>query len=212
MSKLILYSGGLDSTALLYRHAPEIRLAVSFDYGSKHNAREVECARINTQRAGIEHLVVSLDFIEHHFESHLLKTGDAIPHGHYTDPVMKQTVVPFRNGILLAIACGLAESRGLSAVLIANHAGDHPIYPDCRDEFIRAMGDAMRTGTYAGIRLEAPFVDLTKRAIALHAREIGVDFSLTWSCYEGGEVHCGRCGTCIERREALDGFDPTVYN
>lgn len=212
MSKLILYSGGLDSTALLYRHAPEIRLAVSFDYGSKHNARELECARINTQRAGIEHLVVPLDFIEHHFESHLLKTGDAIPHGHYTDPVMKQTVVPFRNGILLAIACGLAESRGLSAVLIANHAGDHPIYPDCREEFIRAMGDAMRTGTYAGIRLEAPFVDLTKRVIALHAREIGVDFSLTWSCYEGGEVHCGRCGTCIERREALDGFDPTVYN
>lgn len=211
MSKLIVYSGGMDSTVLLYRYAGDITLAVSFDYGSKHNEREIEYARLNTEKLNIEHLVMPIDFVGKYFSSHLLKTGGDIPEGHYTDPVMKQTVVPFRNGIMLSIACGLAESRKLKSVLIANHTGDHPIYPDCRGDFIKAMGEAMRYGTYINVQLESPFLSMTKRDIALLGKEAGVDFSLTWSCYKGGERHCGRCGTCIERKEALDGFDPTIY-
>jgi len=211
MSKLIVYSGGMDSTVLLYRYAGDITLAVSFDYDSKHNEREIEYARLNTEKLNIEHLVIPLDFMGKYFSSHLLKTGGDVPEGHYTDPVMKQTVVPFRNGIMLSIACGLAESRKLNSVLIANHTGDHPIYPDCRSDFIKAMGEAMRYGTYVNVRLESPFLSMTKRDIALVGKEAGVDFSLTWSCYKGGESHCGRCGTCIERKEALEGFDPTIY-
>ncbi len=211
MSKLIIYSGGMDSTVLLYRHAEEISLAVSFDYGSKHNEREIEHARLNTEKLSIEHLVIPLDFMGKYFSSHLLKTGGEVPEGHYSDPVMKQTVVPFRNGIMLSVSCGLAESRKLDSVLVANHTGDHPIYPDCREEFIKSMGEAMYHGTYVNVQLESPFLSKNKRDIALLGKEIGVDFSLTWSCYKGGEKHCGQCGTCIERKEALEGFDPTIY-
>jgi 7-cyano-7-deazaguanine synthase len=211
MKKLLVYSGGLDSTVLLYARAGEIDLAVSFDYGSKHNSREIEFARWNTERLKIRHLCIPLGFIGEHFQSSLLVSGGDVPDGHYADPVMKKTVVSFRNGIMLSVACGLAESNDLEAVLIANHTGDHPIYPDCRGDFIQAMGDAMRFGTYAQIRLESPFIDMTKREIALLGKEHGVDYSRTWSCYKGGDIHCGTCGTCIERKEALAGFDPTEY-
>lgn len=211
MSRLIVYSGGLDSTVLLYKYRKDISLAVTFDYGSKHNEREYEYAQMNTGRFGIAHIRVPLEFIGEHFKSDLLQTGGDIPEGHYNDPTMKRTVVPFRNGIMLSIACGLAESRGLKSVLIANHTGDHPVYPDCRAEFISAMKDAMHSGTYAHIELQSPFLEMTKRGIALIGKELGVDFTLTWSCYKGGTIHCGRCGTCVERKEALDGFDPTEY-
>jgi 7-cyano-7-deazaguanine synthase len=127
---------------------------------------------------------------------------------------MRQTVVPFRNGIFLAIACGFAESRGAEGVVIAAHAGDHAIYPDCREPFMEAMGRAMQLGTYAGIELLRPFIDLRKEDIVARGIALGIDFSHTWSCYKGGEVHCGLCGTCVERREAFDKAgvaDPTIY-
>jgi 7-cyano-7-deazaguanine synthase len=149
-----------------------------------------------------------------YFQSSLLSGAEAIPEGHYTSENMKSTVVPFRNGIMMAVACGLAESRGLKKVMLANHAGDHAIYPDCRQGFINAMSEAMRQGTYDGIEIFAPYTNITKGDIARHGTQAGVDFALTYSCYKGGEKHCGRCGTCVERREAfqLAGIaDPTVY-
>ena len=127
---------------------------------------------------------------------------------------MKQTVVPFRNAIMLSIATGVAESSGASGLVIAAHSGDHAIYPDCREAFMRAMGEAMRQGTYAGVELLRPFIALNKAQIAAEGARLGVDFARTWSCYKGGEIHCGRCGTCVERREAFQvaGLpDPTVY-
>jgi 7-cyano-7-deazaguanine synthase len=127
---------------------------------------------------------------------------------------MKQTVVPFRNGILLAIAGGFAESCGATAVVIAAHAGDHAIYPDCREDFMQSMASALRRGTYAGVELSRPFIHLTKAQIARRGGELGIDYAQTWSCYVGAETQCGECGTCVERREAfqLAGLtDPTVY-
>jgi 7-cyano-7-deazaguanine synthase len=112
---------------------------------------------------------------------------------------------------MLSIAAGIADSNDCSSVLIANHAGDHAIYPDCRVPFISAMKDAMLMGTYSQVKLEAPFTFMTKRDIGLLGMSIGVDFSRTWSCYKGGDIHCGKCGTCTERKEALEGFDPTEY-
>jgi 7-cyano-7-deazaguanine synthase len=127
---------------------------------------------------------------------------------------MKQTVVPFRNGIMLSIAAGVAESVEATGVVIAAHSGDHAIYPDCREPFMQAMGDAIRLGTYAGVRVLRPFIAMSKGEIAARGAALGVDFAQTWSCYKGGEIHCGRCGTCVERREAFQVaglHDPTQY-
>jgi 7-cyano-7-deazaguanine synthase len=148
------------------------------------------------------------------FASDLLSGGGEIPDGHYEEASMKSTVVPFRNGIMLSIAAGFAESRGAEAVVIAAHSGDHAIYPDCRESFLEPMACAIREGTYARIELLRPFVAMDKAAIARQGAELGVDFSRTWSCYKGGEIHCGTCGTCVERREAFElaGLpDPTAY-
>ena len=127
---------------------------------------------------------------------------------------MKQTVVPFRNGIMLAIAAGIAENEGAGRLVIAAHAGDHTIYPDCRESFMQGMAQAVHEGTYAQVRIERPFIHMDKASIAARGNELGVDFRQTWSCYKGGLIHCGSCGTCIERREAflLAGLtDPTEY-
>jgi 7-cyano-7-deazaguanine synthase len=143
-----------------------------------------------------------------------LKSGGKIPEGHYEAENMKQTVVPFRNAIMLSIACGFGESVGAEGLVIAAHGGDHAIYPDCREDFMRAMGNAMRLGTYAGVQLLRPFIALTKGQIAAEGARLGVDFGRTWSCYKGGLVHCGKCGTCVERREAFAAAglpDPTLY-
>lgn len=217
MSKdtIIVLSGGMDSVTLLHHLRPRIALAVTFDYGSNHNAREIECARRQCELLGVEHLVIPLAFIGQYFESSLLSGADDIPEGNYDDENMRSTVVPFRNGIMLAVACGLAESRGLKFVAIANHGGDHALYPDCRPAFVEAFGRAMQAGTYDGVSILAPFTDLTKSEIARLGAEEGVDFSNTYSCYKGGEKHCGRCGTCTERMEAfrLAGIpDPTPYD
>lgn len=204
----------MDSVTLLHYRKDRIALAVSFDYGSNHNAREIECAREQCSMLGIDHLVIPLSFMGEYFKSSLLSGADDIPEGHYADSNMKSTVVPFRNGIMLAVACGLAESRGLKHVMMANHGGDHAIYPDCRPGFVRAMGAAMREGTYEGVTLDADFTDITKADIARLGARLGVDYSKTYSCYKGGEKHCGKCGTCVERREAFSEAgidDPTIY-
>ena len=211
MKGLLIYSGGLDSTTLLHEYKDSIELAVTFDYGSKHNAKEIACAKENCQRLGIRHLIIPLGFIGQYFKSDLLQSGGEIPEGSYADENMKSTVVPFRNGIMLAVAAGLAESYGLDTVLLANHSGDHAIYPDCRPDFIDAFSAAVKAGTYEGIKVVSPYCNITKRDIALRGKAIGLDYSLTYSCYKGGEKHCGKCGTCVERKEALAGFDPTVY-
>ena len=200
---VIVLSGGMDSTTLLHERKEQIALAVTFDYGSKHNEREIECARKNCEMLGIEHIVIPLEFMGKYFKSSLLIGGEEIPEGHYADDNMKSTVVPFRNGIMLSIAAGLAESRGLKKVMLANHGGDHAIYPDCRRGFVDAMSEAIRQGTYDGIVIDAPYTDITKSDIARIGKKIGVDYNLTYSCYKGGEKHCGRCGTCVERMEAL---------
>ena len=211
MKALLIYSGGLDSTTLLYEYRDCIALAVSFDYGSKHNAREIAYAKLHCNRLGIKHMILPLDFIGKYFRSDLLIGGGEIPEGSYDDGNMRSTVVPFRNGIMLAVAAGLAESYGLDTLLIANHSGDHAIYPDCRPEFIAAFDQAVRAGTYEGIRVVSPYCDITKRNIALRGHALGIDYAETWSCYKGGERHCGKCGTCTERKEALEGFDTTIY-
>ena len=211
MKALLIYSGGLDSTTLLYEYKDSIALAVTFDYGSKHNAREIACAVDNCKRLGIKHLVIPLGFIGQYFKSDLLLSGGDIPEGSYADENMKSTVVPFLNGIMMAVAAGLAESYELDAIMLANHSGDHTIYPDCRPEFIDAFSAAVKAGTYNGVQVISPYCNITKRDIALRGKAIGLDYSLTYSCYKGGEKHCGKCGTCVERKEALAGFDPTVY-
>ena len=200
---IIILSGGMDSVTLLYDYQERIQLAISFDYGSKHNSREIPFAQLHCQRLGIEHIVISLEFMQRLFHSSLLKGGEDIPEGHYADENMKSTVVPFRNGIMLAIAAGMAESRELKYVMMANHGGDHAIYPDCRPEFVDAMDSAIAAGTYVGVKLLAPYTNLTKTQIAQIGEKIGIDYAETWSCYKGGAHHCGKCGTCVERREAL---------
>lgn len=212
---LIVLSGGMDSVTLLYDYRDVVALAVTFDYGSNHNAREIACARIHCRRLGIEHIVIPLAFVAKYFKSSLLSGADAIPEGNYDDENMKSTVVPFRNGIMLAVACGIAESRDLSRVMLANHFGDHAIYPDCRRAFVDAMSEAMRQGTYCGVTVFAPYTDISKTDIARRGAQLGIDYAETYSCYKGGAHHCGRCGTCRERREAmaLAGIDdPTVYD
>ena len=201
---LLVLSGGMDSTTMLWDFRDRIAAAVTFQYGSNHNQREAHFAKLNCEMAGVEWIEIDLRFMAQHFKSSLLEGADAIPEGHYEEENMKSTVVPFRNGIMLAVAAGLAESRGLRGVMIANHSGDHTIYPDCRPEFIKSMGMAIADGTFEHLELLAPYTNMTKGEIALRGKEIGVDYSLTYSCYKGGEHHCGKCGTCVERREALE--------
>ena len=216
MKVVVLCSGGMDSVAALHwaqvNHV--VTAVISFDYGAKHNPRELPFAAAQAARLSLRHEIVKLDFVARLFESDLLTTGGEIPDGHYEAENMKQTVVPFRNAEMLSIATGFAESAGAEGLVIAAHGGDHAIYPDCREDFMRAMGDAMRLGTYAGIQLLRPFIAMNKAQIAAAGAKLGVDFAQTWSCYKGGAVHCGTCGTCVERREAfIDAgvVDPTVY-
>lgn len=200
---VVILSGGMDSVTLLHDYRDDIALAVTFDYGSNHAKREIECAKYHCEKLGIEHIVIPLDFMHKYFKSSLLEGADAVPEGHYADENMKSTVVPFRNGIMLSIACGLAESRNLHSVFIANHAGDHAIYPDCRHQFIMSMSEAMDNGTYEHVTVRAPYTKKTKTDIALIGKKLGIDYTKTYSCYKGGEKHCGKCGTCVERKEAL---------
>ena len=211
---VLILSGGMDSTTMLYDKQERIALAITFDYGSKHNAREIPFAKMHCQRLGIKHIVIPLDFMTQYFKSSLLQGGEEIPEGHYADENMRSTVVPFRNGIMLSIAVGIAESNGLNYVMMANHSGDHTIYPDCTPQFVEAFNNAAMAGTFVKVALCSPYTNMTKGEIAKRGKELGIDYSETWSCYKGNERHCGRCGTCVERREALAEAgieDPTIY-
>lgn len=213
---VVLLSGGMDSVTALYdaHEAGRVDAALSFNYGAKHNARELPEASWHAEKLGVRHVVIPLEFMALHFSSALLRGGGDIPTGHYEEDSMRQTVVPFRNGIMLSVAAGFAESVGASSLVIAAHSGDHAIYPDCREEFMSAMASALRLGTYAGVTLSRPFITMNKAGIAARGASLGVDFARTWSCYVGAERHCGECGTCVERREAfLDAglVDPTEY-
>lgn len=200
---IIILSGGMDSVTMLYEYREQIAMAVTFDYGSNHAKNEIAFAKLHCERMQIPHLIIPLSFMHEYFHSSLLDGADAIPEGSYDDANMKSTVVPFRNGIMLSIACGIAETNGLKRVMIANHGGDHTIYPDCRPEFIDAMSEAMKNGTYEHVEVFAPYTNITKTEIARHGKALGVNYDETWSCYKGGDEPCGKCGTCVEREEAL---------
>ena len=211
---IIIVSGGLDSITLLYDKAETIALAISFDYGQNHSKKGLPYAECHCQRRGIPHITIPLTFMHQYFKSSLLEGAEAIPEGHYEEENMKSTVVPFRNGIMLAIATGIAESHELKRVYIANHGGDHTIYPDCRPEFIDAMDKATSAGTFVDVRVEAPYTNISKADIVRRGTALGIDYAKTWSCYKGSEIHCGKCGTCVERKEAFADAgvkDPTEY-
>ncbi len=213
---IVLLSGGMDSVTALHVSMRDYEVvgAISFNYGSKHNAREIPFASYHCEKNGIPHQIIDATFMGKLFKSSLLLNGEDIPEGHYADETMKSTVVPFRNGIMLSIACGYCESVGAEGVVIGAHSGDHAIYPDCRNEFMEAMSNAMQLGTYADIKLICPFVDVDKTEIVRIGAGLKVDYSQTWSCYKGKDTHCGACGTCYERKEAfeLSGVaDPTNY-
>ena len=200
---ILILSGGMDSVTLLYDKQDTIAMAVSFHYGSNHNDREIAYAKLHCEKLGIPHIIIPLAFMKQYFKSSLLEGADQIPEGDYNGDNMHSTVVPFRNGIMLSIAAGFAESNGLKHIMMANHGGDHALYPDCRPEFVEAMNQAVSTGTYVNITLNAPYTHLTKADIAKKGKLIGIDYRQTWSCYKGGAKHCGKCGTCIERKAAL---------
>jgi 7-cyano-7-deazaguanine synthase len=217
LKALVVLSGGMDSaTALAWAirewNAPEVS-TVSFNYGSKHNGREHFAARALTKHYGVGNAYVRLP-LKDLLRSHLMSGGAPIPHGHYADDNMKKTVVPFRNGIMLAVAAGIAESWGAQFMLIGNHAGDHAIYPDCRETFMTPMAQAIKAGSWAGVELRRPFEAMSKADIVKLGAELGVPYQHTYSCYEGDLVACGRCGTCVERLEAFElagGTDPIEY-
>lgn len=220
MKKVIIISGGMDSITLLHdivnQWGPSNVVAMSFDYGSKHNAIELPLAKKNCEKLGVEHRLVNLREIFSQFKSNLLQGGEAIPIGHYEQANMKQTIVPFRNGILLSCAVGLAESIGADTVFYGAHGGDHFIYEDCRPEFVRTFSLAAELGTMNKIQIAAPYSHLTKVEILQIGANLGIDYSMTHTCYapnEKGES-CGRCGSCQERLTAFDknGIDdPLVY-
>ncbi len=215
---LVVLSGGMDSATALglmvaTRGAQYVQ-TITFNYNSKHNAQENVSAKMLAMHYRVPNELVNLPFINELFKSDLLAAGGEIPEGHYEEQSMKRTVVPFRNGIMLSIAAGFAESNGCREIVLGNHAGDHAVYPDCRSEFTTAMASAIALGTSEKIALVAPFVDRSKEYIVRLGRSLDVPYHLTWSCYKGRDHHCGRCGTCVERAEAfhLAGTkDPVKY-
>jgi 7-cyano-7-deazaguanine synthase len=216
MKAIVVYSGGLDSTVLLYdlvKTGHTVR-ALSVNYGQRHG-KELTCAAQVCARLGLDHRVADLSAVTGQLgHSSLTDPAVAVPEGHYAEDSMKQTVVPNRNMLLLSLAAAWAISEKADCVAYAAHAGDHTIYPDCREEFTDALDRAIRLADWHEVFLHRPYVQMAKADIVARGAELGVPFADTWSCYQGGEKHCGRCGTCIERREAfhLAGVeDPTPY-
>lgn len=214
---VVTFSGGMDSTVLLYhlRKLGHQVLAISVDYGQRHRT-ELEYAERIVKPLGISHEVADLRAITRLLAGSSLTDGSIdLPLGHYAADSMKATVVPNRNMIMLAVSAGWAISQRADFVAYAAHAGDHAIYPDCRPEFAESMTKAIGLADWHRVELLRPFVTKTKTEIARLGHELGVPFEWTWSCYQGGSMHCGACGTCIERREAfaLAGLpDPTGYD
>lgn len=217
MKTIVICSGGLDSVSLAHRLATEHDLLglLSFDYGQRHR-KELDFAAACARRLQVPHHIIDIRTIGQSLSGSALTDDVAVPDGHYAEETMRITVVPNRNAIMLAIAFGVAAARGADAVATAVHGGDHFIYPDCRPGFIDAFQVMQRHALegYADITLLAPYMNAPKSAIVTDGARHGTPFEQTWSCYKGGDIHCGRCGTCVERREAFDlaGIaDPTVY-
>lgn len=216
MRTVVVYSGGLDSTVLLAKLLREGRelVALSFDYGQRHR-RELDSAQCITKHFSVPHRVIDLRAAQSLFAGSALTSDNiAVPHGHYEDDSMQQTVVPNRNMIFLSFALAGAIQFEAASVAYGAHAGDHAIYPDCRPEFVNAVREVAKLCHYDPIALETPFVTLRKEEIVRLGHELDIPFELTWSCYEGGAVHCGKCGTCVERKEAFalaHVKDPTEY-
>lgn len=216
---VVLLSGGLDSTVCLYTMCSLLAgpvVALSVLYGQRHR-RELEYAKKITAQLSprVEHIVVDLEGLRVVMGGSSQTSDEiAVPHGHYEEESMKQTVVPNRNMVLLSVATALAVSRKIANVAYAAHAGDHAIYPDCRPQFAMAMAGVMSVCDWHKVALWPPFIQLTKAQIVAMGAKLGVPFALTYSCYEGGESHCGQCGTCTERKMAFAEagvFDPTPY-
>lgn len=216
MKAVLIYSGGLDSTTLLYhlRHEGHELRCLGIDYGQRHR-RELESGKSICASLGIEYRIADLGSIRPFLAGSALTDDIEVPNGHYTEQSMRQTVVPNRNMIMISVAIGWAVSLKYDAVAYAAHAGDHTIYPDCRPAFTEAMALTAGLCDWRPIQLYCPFIDKSKADLVRIGSELGVPFEKTWSCYQGGEAHCGRCCTCTERREAfrLAGVaDPTVYS
>lgn len=218
-SAVAIVSGGMDSVTLAYMLDAEgygLHL-LSVDYGQRHR-KEIDFARRCAERLGARFDVVDITGVGRLLSGSALTDDIEVPHGHYAEETMAVTVVPNRNAIMLSVAYGAAVADGAEMVAAAVHAGDHFVYPDCRPAFVEAFDAMERLATegfgHPELRLHAPFVDKTKADIAKIGAELGVPYGDTWSCYEGGEVHCGLCGTCTERKEAFElagVADPTVY-
>ncbi len=213
---LIVYSGGLDSTVLLHllKKQGKVDAALCVNYGQKHK-KELELAKLNCQKLGVPIEIADLTSITRLFGANsLTDRTKEIPDGDYATDNMKSTVVPNRNMILISIATARAIAIGTNEVAYAAHSGDHAIYPDCRDEFADALDKTLALCHYEPIKLLRPFVKMNKAEIVKLGAELGVDFSQTWSCYKGEKLHCGKCGTCLERRQAFTQagvLDPTIY-
>src|SRR5690554_1388014 len=217
MNALLICSGGFDSVTLAHRlHANgQLGALLCFDYGQRHK-KEIDSARQCAQRLDVPFILLDISTIGRQLSGSALTDDIAVPHGQYNEDNMQATVVPNRNAIMLTIAFGVAAARKLDTVAIAVHGGDHHVYADCRPEFIDAMADMQRLALadQTAIQLLAPYVESDKTAIARDAGRYGVPVEQTWSCYEGGELHCGRCATCLERIAALAQAavaDPTIY-
>jgi len=220
MTKAIaIVSGGLDSVTLAYLlHSEGYNLyLLSFNYGQRHK-KELDYAALCATRLGAQHNIIDLSAVTPFLKGSSLTDDIAVPEGHYAAPSMVATVVPNRNAMMLSIAYAVAVVEGAEVVATGVHAGDHPIYPDCRQGFIEAF-DAMQRVAVEGyghpqLKLLAPFVNIGKHAIVRIGANLGVPYEETWSCYKGGELHCAKCGTCVERKESFElaGVpDPTRY-
>lgn len=210
MKIVVICSGGLDSTVLYYDLCSQGHsvVPINFSYGSRHNAIERERAR--ELIPGLKEIDIDLSFLK---SSLLRNSEDQIPHGRYDESSMKSTVVPFRNGIMLSYAIAFAESENMDAVALGSHSGDHSIYPDCRPEFTSVISTAAITGTYNRICVLSPYNTIDKGGIVSRGHELGIDsiMARTWTCYSGGEIHCGKCGSCSERKEAFITAGVTDY-
>ena len=212
---VVIFSGGMDSFTVLnlaHKQGHEV-YALSFDYGQRHK-KELDYASRACKELAIHHKIVDISAINQLIGGSSLTSDIDVAEGHYAEESMKSTVVPNRNMILLSVATGWAVSKKFDRVAYAAHSGDHAIYPDCRTEFADVLGQAIEMADWQKVSLYRPFVDITKADIAKLGDDIGVPFEMTWSCYKGQDLHCGKCGTCVERREAfyLAGVeDPTEY-
>lgn len=201
---VVILSGGMDSTTLLYnaRQLHQSVYAISFDYSQKHK-KELSMAKATCELLGVPHKICNLQVLNEVAPSALTRTAWEVPEGHYAEESMKQTVVPNRNMVMLSLAISYAISLKAPTVYYGAHSGDHDIYPDCRPEFVEALAKTALLADWFQVCLEAPYLNMTKGDIAALGSRLGVDYSLTWTCYKGQEVPCGKCGACVEREEAF---------